>query len=141
MLLYICFMNNGLNLNRLVYVLDCPNPPALAGFYSTVLGWSIAVDQQSPEWVNVYPPQSFGSSIYLGFQLVEDYVAPQWPDGPVAQQAHLDLYVDSIATAEGIVVASGGKVHDHQPSKDGKFRVFLDPVGHPFCLCEDLPVH
>ncbi len=23
---------------------------------------------------------------------------------------------------------------EHQPSEDGAFRVFLDPVGHPFCL-------
>lgn len=134
-------MNNAGNLNRLVYVLDCPDPPALADFYSTVLGWNIPADQQSSEWVNVYPPQSFGGSLGLGFQLVEAYIAPDWPDGPTPLQAHLDVYVDSIDVAEGIVVAAGGTVHHHQPSEDGKFRVFLDPVGHPFCLCEDVPLH
>ena len=39
-----------------------------------------------------------------------------------------------VAAAEPTVVAAGARVHHHQPSKDGSFRVYLDPVGHPFCL-------
>ncbi|WP_449290125.1 VOC family protein [Nonomuraea purpurea] len=29
----------------------------------------------------------------------------------------------------------GAIKHEHQPSEDGSFRVFLGPAGHPFCLC------
>ena len=32
------------------------------------------------------------------------------------------------------VVALGARKHEHQPGKT--FRVFLDPAGHPFCLCQ-----
>lgn len=54
--------------------------------------------------------------------------------GAHPQQFHLDLSVPDIAAAEPAVVASGARVHEQQPSKDGGFRVYLDPVGHPFCL-------
>lgn len=45
-------------------------------------------------------------------------------------------YSDSIADSEPAVLAAGARRHDHQPSPDGRFVVYLDPVGHPFCLCE-----
>jgi hypothetical protein len=31
------------------------------------------------------------------------------------------------------VLEIGARKHDGQPKRDS-FRVFLDPVGHPFCL-------
>ena len=33
------------------------------------------------------------------------------------------------------VLRLGATKHDHQPGTT--FRVFLDPAGHPFCLCVD----
>ena len=36
---------------------------------------------------------------------------------------------------EAEVLALGATRHDHQPGTS--FRVFLDPAGHPFCLCLD----
>lgn len=47
---------------------------------------------------------------------------------------HLDLAVPDIEEAEPAVLAAGARVHAHQPSQDGGFRVYLDPAGHPFCL-------
>ena len=32
-----------------------------------------------------------------------------------------------------MVIALGATKHEHQPGTS--FRVFLDPAGHPFCLC------
>jgi hypothetical protein len=32
------------------------------------------------------------------------------------------------------VLKVGATVHEHQPSKDGAFRAYLDPAGDPFCL-------
>jgi predicted enzyme related to lactoylglutathione lyase len=54
--------------------------------------------------------------------------------GEHPQQFHLDFSVGDIAAAEPRVLALGARVHDHQPSQNGGFRVYLDPVGHPFCL-------
>ena len=42
-----------------------------------------------------------------------------------------------IADSEPAVLAAGARRHEHQPSPDGRFVVYLDPVGHPFCLCEE----
>ena len=36
---------------------------------------------------------------------------------------------------EAAVLDLGATKHEHQPGKT--FRVFLDPAGHPFCLCVD----
>jgi hypothetical protein len=46
---------------------------------------------------------------------------------------HLDVVVEGFEEAEPAVVALGATRHEHQPGE--KFRVFLDPAGHPFCLC------
>jgi hypothetical protein len=41
--------------------------------------------------------------------------------------------------AEPAVLALCARRHEAQPGEDddGRFRVYLDPVGHPFCLCWD----
>jgi len=49
------------------------------------------------------------------------------------QQAHLDVMVDDLDEAEAAVIALGATKHEHQPGET--FRVFLDPAGHPFCIC------
>jgi hypothetical protein len=71
----------------------------------------------------------------LAFQRIDDFVAPTWPGGKHPQQFHLDLTVLDIDETEPLVLRAGATVHEHQPSESGSFRVYLDPVGHPFCLC------
>jgi hypothetical protein len=57
--------------------------------------------------------------------------APRWPDPAYPQQLHLDVAVPDLEAAEVDVLAHGGtKLRD-----SGKFRVYADPAGHPFCLC------
>ena len=51
------------------------------------------------------------------------------------QQIHLDVIVDDLYTAEAAVLDIGATKHGHQPGTS--FRMFLDPAGHPFCLCLD----
>jgi hypothetical protein len=46
---------------------------------------------------------------------------------------HLDVMVADLDTAETAVLELGATKHEHQPGTT--FRVFLDPAGHPFCLC------
>jgi hypothetical protein len=51
------------------------------------------------------------------------------------QQMHLDVIVDDLDSGEAAVLELGATKHAHQPSS--RFRVMLDPAGHPFCLCVD----
>jgi hypothetical protein len=46
---------------------------------------------------------------------------------------HLDVNVDDLDKAEQAVLELGATKTEHQPGTT--FRVFLDPAGHPFCLC------
>lgn len=121
-------------------VLDCPDPIALAGFYSRVLGWVLESDSDD-SWATIRPPgDARRSSTGMAFQRAPDFTAPTWPDNAVPQQSHLDIDVTDLDEAEQAILASGatktGLPDPH--SDDGKgdtFRVYLDPVGHPFCLC------
>lgn len=59
--------------------------------------------------------------------------APRWPDPAYPQQIHLDVLVPDLSAAEAEVLANGAvKLRD-----SGSFRVYADPVGHPFCLYAD----
>ena len=115
-------------------VLDCPDPRALADFYRELVGGDIT--HADDEWVNLRD----GGAVLLSFQLVPDFRAPDWPAGDPPQQFHLDVTVDDIEDAERGVLERGATKHAVQPGEeeeDGNFRVYLDPVGHPFCLCWD----
>jgi hypothetical protein len=69
----------------------------------------------------------------LAFQHVDDYRAPEWPTQNVPQQYHLDFDVPALDEGERKVLALGATKAEFQPGTT--FRVFLDPAGHPFCLC------
>jgi len=59
-------------------------------------------------------------------------VPPRWPDPEHPQQLHLDIRVDDVDAAEQAVLALGAR--RLQAERESGFRVFSDPVGHPFCL-------
>lgn len=127
-------MSESLRLRHAVVALDCPDAEALARFYGALLGWEVEYSEDEPDWADVRPPGD-GTGFHIACQQVDGYRAPQWPDGQTPQQAHLDFYVDSIAEAEPRVLAAGGARHPHQPGGPDSFVVYLDPAGHPFCLC------
>ncbi|MCK7625040.1 VOC family protein [Streptomyces sp. RS10V-4] len=114
-----------------VVAVDCPDPRALARFYAEMLGWEV-VDDGRADWVEVTGP----GGRTLAFQQVEDYRPPQWPGQETPQQLHLDFDVprESLDEAERKVVALGARPVQHDEGKRD-FRVYLDPAGHPFCLC------
>lgn len=112
-----------------VVVLDCPDPKALAEFYGALLDWEVKKGDE--DWWSIRA--DYGDSI--SFQKVDGFTAPRWPGQEVPQQMHIDVDVDDLDTAEEAVVALGATKHDHQPGTT--FRIFLDPAGHPFCLCQD----
>ncbi|GAA3692979.1 VOC family protein [Nonomuraea antimicrobica] len=110
-------------------VLDCRDPQGLAEFYSRLLGRPVTSVED--DWVVV----SDGSFPRLAFQLAPDHQPPVWPDPDRPQQFHLDFTVHDMDAAEAEAIKIGAVKHEHQPSEDDSFRVFLDPAGHPFCLC------
>lgn len=120
-------------------ILDCPDALELAGFYSRLLDWPLE-DGSDAAFATLVPPgggvtpDNPDGRATLAFQRIEDWVAPTWPGGVHPQQFHLDFSVGDIDAAEPRVLALGARRHAHQPSKDGGFRVYVDPVGHPFCL-------
>lgn len=103
-------------------VLDCPDPVALAEFYSAVLG--LPVTYRDADWVVV---AADGRSSGLAFQLAPGHRPPTWPDPAVPQQFHLDIMVEDVAAAGNRVLALGAARLDGE-------NVFADPAGHPFCL-------
>ncbi|AYY11572.1 VOC family protein [Actinobacteria bacterium YIM 96077] len=106
--------------------LDCPDPQALASFYSAVTGWRI--DDDDGDWVQLRSD----SGATIAFQQAPEHQPPVWPSVEHPQQAHLDFDVDDLDTAEEQVLALGARKAEFQPGEN--FRVYLDPAGHPFCF-------
>jgi hypothetical protein len=72
--------------------------------------------------------------VRISFQRAPGYQPPAWPDPASPMQFHVDWVVDDLDGAEQRALSLGARKFDHQPEPDD-FRVFADPVGHPFCLC------
>ena len=108
--------------------LDTADPPRLAAFYTALLGWE--VERADDDWITI----SGGAGARLAFQLAPDHQPPTWPDPAVPQQIHLDLAVDDLAVASRFAESLGAR-RVSGPETPDDFVVFLDPSGHPFCLC------
>ncbi|MFH8381007.1 VOC family protein [Kitasatospora sp. NPDC018058] len=111
-------------------VLDCPDPAVLARFYAGLLGGE--VDRPDPRWSlgAGWSTLHLDDGTVLCFQAVTDYRPPRWADPEHPQQAHLDIDVPDLDAAEPEVLALGAvRLRDV-----GRWRVYADPAGHPFCL-------
>ena len=109
-------------------VLDAPDPYALATFYAGLLGMEIK-GSPGDRWV-----VATGAGYRRSFQQATDLIPPDWPDPQRPQQFHLDIRVADVGVAEPEVLALGARP---LPGGGGDFRVYADPVGHPFCLVWD----
>ncbi len=111
--------------------LDCPNQEALADFYTALLGWN--KQRFDEEWLAVISPDKH---ICLLFQEIDDYIPPVWPNekGKQQQMTHLD-FSSTLKEKEAVkshALACGATLASSQYSSD--YTVFIDPVGHPFCI-------
>ncbi|MFE1251977.1 VOC family protein [Streptomyces sp. NPDC058735] len=115
-------------------VLDCPDPRELARFHAQVVGGT--PEDDDPDRVVLRVP----GGPRPAFQRSPGHTAPERPRADRnAQQFHPD--VDGGPTWEGIdaaeqrVLEPGARVLDREDDEKKGFRVYADPVGHPFCLC------
>jgi catechol 2,3-dioxygenase-like lactoylglutathione lyase family enzyme len=114
----------GRVIGRLHHVaIDCPDPAALAAFYSALLGQPVTY--RSPDWVVVAESATASG---LAFQRVADHRPPRWPHPAAPQQLHLDVMVDDVDRAHAQVLALGARLLSVER------HVYADPAGHPFCL-------
>jgi catechol 2,3-dioxygenase-like lactoylglutathione lyase family enzyme len=122
--------DSALSIKLGVVVLDTPDPAGSAAFYSKLLG--VEVSDVDDDWVSL---EGAANGLRLAFQLAPNLIAPTWPDGEIPQQFHLDLHVEDLDVAEQHAVSIGARpVEGPDPSPE--CRTYLDPAGHPFCLCQ-----
>ncbi|MFK8909002.1 VOC family protein [Streptomyces sp. YS-3] len=106
---------------------DCPDPAELARFYGSALDLPVAYS--SEDFILLGQEGSPG----LGFSRLAGYRRPTWPDPSQEKRAHIDLGVDDLDTAQARLLALGATEPAEQPQPD-RWRVLLDPAGHPFCI-------
>ncbi|MGW0732152.1 VOC family protein [Streptomyces sp. NPDC002851] len=121
-------MAPSLQMKLRAITLDCSDPMALLEFYRQATGL-----EPHPKSDAEFAGLTREDGLFIGFQRVDDYRAPCWPDQTVPQQFHLDFAVDDLDEAEARLLELGAGKPDYQPN-EGRWRVLTDPAGHPFCL-------
>ncbi|MFD3587096.1 VOC family protein [Streptomyces sp. NPDC058683] len=120
----------SLQMKLVAITLDCPDPPALAAFYQQATGL-----EPHPKSDADFAGLNGEHGLFIGFQRVDDYRAPRWPEQTVPQQLHLCFDVVDLDEAEARLLELGAGKPEHQPHDAARARVLTDPVGHPFCIC------
>ena len=109
-------------------VLDCADPGTLATFYGAMLDWKVEV---SADWAEVRA--DYGQCIC--FQQVEGYTPPGGRPRRRPSRCTSTWWSTTSTPRRRRSLELGATKPEHQPGTS--FRVFLDPAGHPFCLCVD----
>jgi hypothetical protein len=123
--------------NYVYTALDCANPVELAKFYSKITGLKVqpfdeGETAETCEWLELWDEND---RTKMAFQKIDNYRVPTWPTGDLPQQAHMDFHAKNLDIAELEILAIGGRKADHQV-RPHRFRVYLDPAGHPFCIVQ-----
>jgi len=118
--------------------LDCDNPVELANFYSKITGHAVqpfdeGETAETCEWLELIDEADFTA---MAFQKIDNYQKPTWPTGDLPQQAHMDFHAKDLDIAEKALLEIGAVKAEFQP-KPHRFRIYLDPAGHPFCMVQN----
>lgn len=127
-------MKDDVKIKFYAVTIDCKEPEELAKFYAKLLHWDYMVFDK--DYAMVYVPGSCqGAYPGITIQGNPNYVPPVWPEQPGEQQImeHLDLAVNDLEAAVEYAKECGATEAKDQFSDS--WRVMIDPVGHPFCLC------
>ncbi|MFI1646736.1 VOC family protein [Streptomyces avidinii] len=119
----------ALRMRLTAITLDCADPRALAAFYEQATGFA-----PHPGSDGDFAGLTREDGLFIGFQRVAGYRAPQWPGQDPPQQSHFDFAVEDLDEAEAVLLELGAGKPEYRPGGD-RWRVFTDPAGHPFCLC------
>jgi hypothetical protein len=111
--------------------IDCADPIPLAEFWAAMLGGEIKFT--SDETVDVQT-----AWVWISAMKVHGYTPPTWPDGSIPKQIHLDLAVYDLDAAVAEAEAFGARLSSVQPAPS-RWRVLVDPAGHPFCVTTQIP--
>ncbi|MFF0855343.1 VOC family protein [Streptomyces sp. NPDC003280] len=106
---------------------DCADPAELARFYGELLGMSAHFT--SDDFILLGKEGATG----LAFNRLAGYRPPTWPDPAREKQAHIEVGVDDLDVAEKHLLGLGATKPGFQPQPE-RWRVLLDPAGHPFCI-------
>ena len=107
--------------------IDCDDPAALAEFYRQMLDLEISHTSDDFVFLGEMGPKG------IGFVRVANYAPPTWPNPDVPKQAHMEFGVDDLDAGEEALLKLGATKPAEQPQPD-RWRVLLDPAGHPFCI-------
>ncbi len=99
---------------------DAIDPPALAGFWASLLGGEMSVDSEGDAWVTV------GAGPRLDFLRVPEVKT-------LKNRLHLDVAVTDVALATAEALALGASLAD-DIYNGGRWQVLRDPEGNEFCL-------
>jgi Glyoxalase-like domain len=101
---------------------ESPDPAAAAAFYSKLWDWPVV--HQDPGTSVLSPPQE---SVFVVFQLADDYVRPAWPPvvGQQRTMMHRDVQVDDLEAAVADAERLGAELAKTQPQAN--VRVMFDP--------------
>ncbi len=111
--------------------LDAVDPLPVAEFWRDLLG--LQTIGQNEDFVALR-----GAAVLITVQRVAEHRAAQWPTGEVPKQLHLELAVADLDDGERAAVALGATRASAQPSP-ARWRVLIDPAGHPFCISNQMP--
>jgi hypothetical protein len=117
---------------RVAVSLDCADAMPLAEFWAAMLGGEVLF--ATPTGVVVVQ----ADGILVVAMEISDYTPPTWPDAGVPKQIHLDLVVADLDAAVAESELLGATAAAVQPDPR-RWRVLLDPAGHPFCLTTVTP--
>ncbi len=127
------------------FVFDAVDARGLAEFYRALLGFTYRPGDEPPpagepdpnaaDWLVLRNPAGGAA---LAFQPVAELPTVTWPEGPVPQQAHLDLTVASIAELdaehERVLGLGATLLLDGVDDPQEPIRIYADPAGHPVCI-------
>lgn len=109
------------------FAIDCADPARMAEFYQLATGWKIT-------HLDADNAQLSDGGVILGFQRIEGYRGPDWPDD--AKHYHLDLVTADVETSVRELCAAGAVKPEFQPGGED-WTVLADPEGHLFCVCPE----
>ena len=108
--------------------LDCPDPHQLATFYRNLLNGRLLWSKEQSAAIQA-------PGVLLVMQRIENYQQPAWPGSAVV---HLDFSAgEQLDEPTGRALALGATLADAQPNT--RWRVLLDPAGHPFRITSVAP--